>query len=80
MFPPSLHTEKIGVETDIEYLYKARRTRMGTPRTFDQMFFRKARKLKEERELNCTIWRWASYFLFALGWGLTFYGQLSGLS
>jgi hypothetical protein len=39
--------------------------------------FLKARKLKGERELNYTIWKWASYFLFTLGWCLTFYGQLS---
>jgi hypothetical protein len=37
-----------------------------------------ARALKEKREKIYNIAKWSSYFLFAIGWGIAFYGQLSG--
>ena len=36
-----------------------------------------ATALREKREKRYGIAKWVSYFLFAFGWGLTFYGQLS---
>jgi hypothetical protein len=37
-----------------------------------------ATALREKRQMRYAIAKWASYFLFAVGWCLTFYGQLSG--
>jgi len=37
--------------------------RLHSPLGFRDEVFLKARKLKDERELNYTIWRQASYFL-----------------
>jgi hypothetical protein len=37
-----------------------------------------ADQLKEIRQRRYTVAKWLSYILFAFGWGLTFYGQLSG--
>jgi hypothetical protein len=39
-----------------------------------------ANHLKEGREKWYKIAKWSSYVLFTIGWGLTFYGQLSGRS
>jgi len=37
-----------------------------------------ADNLKEKRQTRYNIAKWASYVLYTLGWGLAFYGQLSG--
>jgi hypothetical protein len=37
-----------------------------------------ATRLKEQREAHYNMAKWISYALFTFGWGLTFYGQLSG--
>jgi hypothetical protein len=37
-----------------------------------------SRQIWETRQIRYDIAKWVSYILFTLGWGLTFYGQLSG--
>jgi hypothetical protein len=77
-FPSKPPYKETYFEGDIGQLYKDAMNAYSLASDFRDEVFLKARKLKDERGLNYTIWRRASYFLFALGWALTFYGQLSG--
>ena len=65
-------------EPEISKLYNEAMNAYSLASDFRDEVSLAARKLREERERNYNIWKWASYFLFTLGVALTFYGQLSG--
>jgi putative salt-induced outer membrane protein YdiY len=52
---------------------------MGNTSAYDLMttVIKEAETLKEDRESSYRIGVRVSYFLFVIGWALTFYGQLS---
>jgi len=72
--PPHSETH---VEWPIQQLYDDAMKAYDNASDFRDQVSITARTLRRERERNYTIWKWASYFLFTLGWLLTFYGQLS---
>jgi hypothetical protein len=65
-------------DTVVENLYSKSNDVFTRASVLRHEVFEQAQQLKEKREKNYKIAKWISYFLFAFGWSLTFYGQMSG--
>jgi len=75
--PPGSPPQK-DYDTAVNNLYNASNDVFTRASGLRHEVFEQAKQLKQKREIRYGIAKWSSYFLFALGWGLTFYGQLSG--
>ena len=76
----SSETPRTPAEVDSETRNLVHQSNMGNTSAYDLMtiVIQEAETLKEDRESNYRIGVRVSYFLFVIGWALTFYGQLSG--
>ncbi len=76
----SSKTSRTPAEVDSETRNLVHQSNMANTSAYDLMttVIKEAETLKEDRESSYRIGVRVSYFLFVIGWALTFYGQLSG--
>ena len=77
----SSKTSRTPAEVDSETRNLVHQSNMANTSAYDLMttVIKEAETLKEDRESSYRIGVRVSYFLFVIGWALTFYGQLSRL-